>query len=875
MNRFLLYRDQPKFTAEVFLFWLILFSASATIAAEVNIDIDFDDRNRDLSMFWNGSGLNRDTADYNAGVQRQNMLLIGSIPHQGSLYMRPHDLLELVTATGLGTHNPLYDWSTLDDFLDVIVLSGQRLFFEMMGNPSGYFTDFLNDTQVSAWRQLVSDMVEHLEARYGRAEVRSWYFQTWNESNKRWRVPKGRNKFNNYYKATTEGLQDSDPKLQIGGPAINNLLKRGKLSSFMDRFLKRIVEKNLPLDYISYHVKGLPKAQVNAEISALDIILDKYPGFSDRLFFNEEADSENGWWRDFEHRATPWYAAFIARNINEHLTRIITGKGLNYRLANDNAFLRFKSTPSWNQRSHFAQFGDDEQQFALIKKPAHNVMTMLSLLGDKHFALDSSMLDDEINAIATARGAEQIAVLVYHYSDDTDRRNESKRIALNLSNLPFNAGKVAHYQIDQNHGDTFSQWQAMGSPQLPSDNEITKLRNAQELSLVENGLFNISENRLQREFDLAMPGVSLFLISKRPAAKPQKVTGLYAEHFNSISGNRDDILLKWDSNSRFIQSYEVLFSNSEAGLYSRVNEPDIISTAFIHQLKFPFGGGYYKIAAVDYWGRRGAATNPLHVTGDSSPSGPELVPIGNKTVSEGNLLSFDVNANNPGGRIASLNANLSGLPSSADFVDNSDGSGRFSWTPQVGDAVGSPYNVNFVAMDPDDPNLKDNEAIDITVTAVANTITREAENYDLNTTRGGHEWIPNATEGHSGTGAMRAMPNIRVKHDKNYAQNSPRLDYQINFSTPGTYHVWIRGIGRGGGSNSVHAGLNGAEIAGSATISIPPTRRQYLWSDGTHTIEVPTSGVHTINVWMREDGTVFDTMVLTTDSEFDPSGLST
>lgn len=40
----------------------------------------------------------------------------------------------------------------------------------------------------------------------------------------------------------------------------------------------------------------------------------------------------------------------------------------------------------------------------------------------------------------------------------------------------------------------------------------------------------------------------------------------------------------------------------------------------------------------------------------------------------------------------------------------------------------------------------------------------------------------------------------------------------------------------------------------------------------TATIVVTTPGIHTINVWMREDGFVFDKLILTTNNSFSPSG---
>ena len=38
------------------------------------------------------------------------------------------------------------------------------------------------------------------------------------------------------------------------------------------------------------------------------------------------------------------------------------------------------------------------------------------------------------------------------------------------------------------------------------------------------------------------------------------------------------------------------------------------------------------------------------------------------------------------------------------------------------------------------------------------------------------------------------------------------------------------------------------------------------------TLNVPAPGPHTVNVWMREDGFVFDRLLLTTDPEMIPTG---
>ena len=43
--------------------------------------------------------------------------------------------------------------------------------------------------------------------------------------------------------------------------------------------------------------------------------------------------------------------------------------------------------------------------------------------------------------------------------------------------------------------------------------------------------------------------------------------------------------------------------------------------------------------------------------------------------------------------------------------------------------------------------------------------------------------------------------------------------------------------------------------------------------DAPATFNVLTPGIHTVNVWMREDGCIIDKIVITTDEDYDPSDI--
>jgi len=135
----------------------------------------------------------------------------------------------------------------------------------------------------------------------------------------------------------------------------------------------------------------------------------------------------------------------------------------------------------------------------------------------------------------------------------------------------------------------------------------------------------------------------------------------------------------------------------------------------------------------------------------------------------------------------------------------------------------------------------------------------------------GHAWTPTtAFAGQSGSYALQAAPNDDLANiNTGYAAISPRLDYMVNFAATGTYYVWVRGWGPDAASDSCHVGLDGLEIATSDRITgFTPG---WTWSNQTMdgvvaSFTVSVVGFHCVSIWMREDGFVFDKMVLTTNA---------
>ena len=155
----------------------------------------------------------------------------------------------------------------------------------------------------------------------------------------------------------------------------------------------------------------------------------------------------------------------------------------------------------------------------------------------------------------------------------------------------------------------------------------------------------------------------------------------------------------------------------------------------------------------------------------------------------------------------------------------------------------------------------------------------EAENFDENVPSPPHTWIfVTEPEGFSGTGAMQSTPTDPgggAGNDTGYVDNSPRLDFEVNFTKSGIHYIWIRGYGQDGNSDSCHAGINGEDVPSAYRFWSFTT--SYTWlniTDGDpprRTIDVPSAGVHTVNVWMREDACIVDKIVLTTNPDYTPT----
>jgi xylan 1,4-beta-xylosidase len=113
----------------------------------------------------------------------------------------------------------------------------------------------------------------------------------------------------------------------------------------------------------------------------------------------------------------------------------------------------------------------------------------------------------DISALASADGR-SASVLVWNYHNDQLPAPASE-VELTLRGVPAKA-KLQHYRIDNEHSNSYTAWQALGSPQQVSAAQRTALEKAGQLALLNSPTPVTAKNgQSVLRFSLPRQGVSL------------------------------------------------------------------------------------------------------------------------------------------------------------------------------------------------------------------------------------------------------------------------------------------------------------------------------------------------------------------------------
>jgi xylan 1,4-beta-xylosidase len=164
--------------------------------------------------------------------------------------------------------NPQYNWQYIDELYDFIVSIGMKPFVELSFTPqamaSGPQTIFwwrgnvTKPKDLSKWEGLMHAFVTHLKERYGDDEVRTWYFEVWNEPNLGGFFAGTQQDYFNLYAVTARAIKDISPRYKVGGPATAGC-------AWIPEFINFCVTNHSPVDFISTHTYGVSNGFLDAD----------------------------------------------------------------------------------------------------------------------------------------------------------------------------------------------------------------------------------------------------------------------------------------------------------------------------------------------------------------------------------------------------------------------------------------------------------------------------------------------------------------------------------------------------------------------------------------------------------------------------------
>ncbi len=211
-----------------------------------------------------------------------NLQQLARVQHEiGFRFVRFHGLLTddmqvYREANGV----PSYDFSHIDKLYDSLLHVGVKPFVEFGFMPyalaSGkqeifyWHANVTPPRDMERWSALIRALTQHLQDRYGAAEVKTWRFEVWNEPNYPGFWPNAdQAAYFKLYDATAAAVKAVNPDFKVGGPATAG-------AGWVPEFLVHAHQVHAPVDFVSTHTYAVNSGFLDADGNA-DLVLSDSP----------------------------------------------------------------------------------------------------------------------------------------------------------------------------------------------------------------------------------------------------------------------------------------------------------------------------------------------------------------------------------------------------------------------------------------------------------------------------------------------------------------------------------------------------------------------------------------------------------------------
>lgn len=511
-----------------------------------NVRIFTDKKRSRNDKFWVNAGTDE---LFPYAMSDEGRFLMKRMAKSGGGYVRNHYTFNKQTRYGIRVGgdvyhedengNPIYEFDWINKYFESVLECGLKPIVELDYMPDALIGDKVDILQEGLdeyyhnrhypnnwdkWRELLVAFMNNLVDKFGIEELRTWYFEVWNEPDtwpfEDWSM------FFKLYDIFVDVVKGIDEGLRVGGPACFR-------EYFMYPFLNHVAngvnyvtgEVGTRIDYVSYHVYGSSGAWLHLhplmtptvqrfamELLRMKLMIDKFPSLSGIEFQLNEWGVVSNYERTvkefpaLEIRNSEYSALFMFK-LTDTIIEIREKYGLNISMMlywgfsnEDNLGLMFNGNRALTTHKN-------------VCKPIETAHELLSMLrGD--FAVTNVRPGADEGVIASACENSADALLYYFNDYDAERKFPERSYSVSFQGLSDGKYKLEIFTLDDTHNNTYRLWQRLGSPAEPNEEQLKALHREGEITADTEIQVTVSDGKFTYNTTLTSMSAKLISLTK-------------------------------------------------------------------------------------------------------------------------------------------------------------------------------------------------------------------------------------------------------------------------------------------------------------------------------------------------------------------------
>jgi xylan 1,4-beta-xylosidase len=392
--------------------------------------------------------------------------------------------------------------------------SGNQTIFWWRGNvtpPKDY----------KKWEDLIRNLTLHFTERYGEEEVKTWYFEVWNEPNLNGFWSGTQEEYFKLYQHAVAAIKSVNKAFKVGGPATAGAAWEPEMIDFCSK-------NELPLDFISTHSYGVKQGYLD-EFGGSGTILDKNPmSVSGDVLRSREEISVSSM-PNLELHYTEWSSSYTpADPIHDsyHQAAYVLEKIKQIgHAANSMSYWVF--TDIFEEPGpRFTPFhgGFGMLNYQAINKPVFYAYQFMNKLGN----LELTNTDTRSWACKNTDGNIQLLFWDFtnthpgdsvnnqvYYIQDLPAQSKGK-IKIRMTGIPKGAYTLEIYKVGYHVNDPYSTYLAMDKPKQLTKQQVDQIKKLNDGSPVSSETIKVkADGILTEELDIRENDVFLLKMTKQ------------------------------------------------------------------------------------------------------------------------------------------------------------------------------------------------------------------------------------------------------------------------------------------------------------------------------------------------------------------------